>query len=105
MKTESFTINKECDAQYENGMWRYPDSEYRVIHRLCVDPICQNRGVAREALGYIEDVLRNAGIETIRLDVFCGNPAALSLYRNSGYEEVGTAQWRKGRFLLMEKHL
>ena len=100
-----FTINKECDEQYNNGAWRYPDSEYRVIHRLCVDPMYQNRGIARETLGYIENVLRDAGIESIRLDVFCDNPAALSLYRNSGYEEVGTAQWRKGMFFLMEKHL
>ena len=100
-----FAINKECDEQYANGAWRYPDSESRVIHRLCVDPSYQNRGVARETLGYIENILHDAGIETIRLDVFCDNPAALALYRNSGYEEVGTAQWRKGQFLLMEKHL
>lgn len=100
-----FTLNKECDEQYKNGIWKYPDSEYCVIHRLCVNPKYQNRGVAGKTLNYIEDKLRNSGIETIRLDVFCRNPFALSLYRNNGYIEVGTAWWRKGKFLLMEKHL
>lgn len=100
-----FAISKECDEQYQNGKWEYPDSDYRVIHRLCVNPTYQNRGIARETLLFIEDELRSQGIETIRLDVFCNNPFALSLYRNNGYKEVGIAEWRKGRFLLMEKAL
>ena len=44
-------------------------------------------------------------ISTLRLDVFCGNPFALALYRGSFYEEVGIARWRKGEFFLMEKYL
>ncbi len=100
-----FTINKDCDAQYKNGSWQYPDCEYCVLHRLCVNPAYQNRGLAKQALRHIEKALCRRGIEAIRLDVFCGNPFALSLYRKSGYETVGIAKWRKGEFLLMEKHL
>ena len=100
-----FTISKECDEQYNNGSWEYPNSEYRVIHRLCVDPAYQNRGIAKKTLAYIENNLRGKGIDSIRLDVFCNNPYAISLYYNSGYKKVGTAEWRKGKFLLMEKHL
>ena len=100
-----FTINKECDNQYQNGSWKYPDTDYCIIHRLCVDPKYQNKGIAKETLNYIENELRQLGVESIRLDVFCDNPFALALYRNAEYEEVGTAKWRKGRFYLMEKHL
>ena len=100
-----FAISKECDEQYQNGKWEHPDSDYRVIHRLCVNPTFQNQGIAKKTLIHIEDELRNEGIEAIRLDVFCNNPFALSLYRNNGYNEVGIAEWRKGRFLLMEKNL
>lgn len=103
--TVIFTISKESDEQYQNGKWKYPDSEYRVIHRLCVDPKYQNKGIAAETLDHIENSLREIGVESIRLDVFCNNPFALSLYRNKGYREVGTANWRKGKFYLMEKHL
>ena len=100
-----FTINKECDEQYQNGAWKYPNTEYRIIHRLCVDPKYQNKGVAKETLDHIENELRLVGVESIRLDVFYNNPFALSLYRNRRYKEVGTAEWRKGEFYLMEKHL
>ena len=100
-----YAVNKECDEQYHNGSWAYPDSEYRVIHRLCVDPQFQHRGIAKAALEHIEDELRREGVESIRLDVFTENPHALSLYRKNGYQSVGEAHWRKGRFLLMEKKL
>ena len=100
-----FTVNKACDEQYKNGAWKYPNTEYRIIHRLCVDPKYQNMGIAKETLDQIENELRQVGVESIRLDVFYNNPFALSLYRNRGYKEVGTAEWRKGKFYLMEKHL
>jgi hypothetical protein len=33
------------------------------------------------------------------------NPFAQNLYRHNGYEARGFADWRKGRFDLMEKKL
>ncbi len=98
-----YTINKECDKDYENGRWKYPDCEYRVIHRLCVNPTYQNRGVAKSTLFHIEEELKKMNVRAIRLDVFSKNPFALSLYLGIGYEKVGFADWRKGRFYLMEK--
>ena len=100
-----FALSKECDEQYACGAWNDPGGEYRVIHRLCVDPAFQNRGVAKETLAHIENELRKRGVESIRLDVFCENPFALALYRGSGYEAVGAAHFRKGDFYLMEKRL
>lgn len=100
-----YVLNKDSDKEYENGAWKYPNSEYRIIHRLCVNPEYQNRGIAKSTLIHIEKELREMGIETIRLDVFSNNPFALSLYQNNGYKKVGNADWRKGRFYLMEKHL
>lgn len=103
--TVVYAINSDSDEQYQNGTWAYPDADYRIIHRLCVNPAFQNRGVAKETLTHIENTLRDSGTEAIRLDVFTENPFALKLYRNNGYRETGTAHWRKGTFLLMEKHL
>ena len=100
-----YAINKEYDEQYNNGNWKYPNCEYRIIHRLCVNPRYQNRGIAKNTLTHIENELRRSGIETIRLDVYCNNSFALSLYHNNGYEKAGIAEWRKGTFFLMEKHL
>lgn len=81
------------------------DCEYRVIHRLCVNPVYQNRGIAAQTLSHIEEELQKSGIKAVRLDVFSKNPFALSLYLGNGYEKVGFADWRKGSFYLMEKLL
>ncbi len=98
-------INQEFDEAYQNGNWKYHDCNYRIIHRLCVNPIYQKQGIATETRKYIEDELRKSNIKAIRLDVFSQNPVALALYSRQGYENVGIADWRKGRFFLMEKHL
>ena len=100
-----YTVNEECEKEYQNGRWKCPDCTYRIIHRLCVDPSYQNQGIAKCTLSHIEDELHKLHVEAIRLDVFSENPFALSLYRNAGYEKVGFADWRKGRFYLMEKLL
>lgn len=100
-----YTINRECDSEYDKCCWKYTDCEYRIIHRLCVDPNYQNRGIAKNTLKHIEVELKNSNVEAIRLDVFSNNPSALALYLNSGYEKAGFADWRMGKFFLMEKHL
>ena len=45
------------------------------------------------------------GYNSVRLDTFTQNPFAQKLYRHNGYESRGYADWRKGRFDLMEKKL
>ena len=100
-----YVINKSCDVEYNNGDWQYPNAEYRIIHRLCVQPDFQQQGIAKMTMQYIEDELRQSNINAIRLDAFTENPYALKLYKNLGYSIVGNADWRKGRFYLMEKYI
>ena len=75
-----------------------------MILKLCVNPIFQNKGIAKSTLLHIERQLIAKGIHVIRLDVFSNNPFAIKLYHSLGYSEVGYADWRKGRFFLMEKY-
>lgn len=100
-----YVINNSCDEEYNNGDWQYPDTKYRIIHRLCVHPDFQNKGVGKITMEYIESKLSKAGIESIQLDAFNKNSYALKLYKNLGYKIVGYADWRMGRFYLMEKFL
>lgn len=100
-----YAINKECDEQYKNGAWQYIGENFNVIHRLCVSPDFQRKGIAHATLLHIENELAVLGVKAIRLDVFSENPHAVKLYSNSGYDQVGVAHWRKGEFLLMEKLL
>lgn len=100
-----YVINQECEDEYKNGKWKYVDKSFCIIHRLCVNPIFQNKGIGRSTMQHIEKEVLSRGIQAIRLDAFTGNPFALKLYDNLGYSRVGHADWRKGKFYLMEKYL
>jgi ribosomal protein S18 acetylase RimI-like enzyme len=100
-----FCLSQEYDKEYENGMWKKPEKPFYVLHRLCVDPRVQNKGAARQTIKYIENIVAQNGGQAVRLDVFSQNPYAVRLYQRCGYQKVGTAEWRKGTFYLMEKYL
>ena len=99
-----YALNQECEEEYQNGRWKYPDKPYYVVHRLCVHPDFQNQGIARHTLLHIEAELSKMNIHAIRLDAFSDNPFSLKLYDSLDYSRVGYADWRKGRFYLMEKY-
>ncbi|WMJ89363.1 GNAT family N-acetyltransferase [Anaerocolumna sp. MB42-C2] len=100
-----YVINEECDADYRNGAWEYPDDEYCVIHRLCVNPEFQHQGIGKITLEYAEKQMIDRGYQSVRLDAYSNNPFALKLYSKAFYKNVGYAEWRKGRFFLMEKRV
>lgn len=98
-----YVINRECDKEYADGKWQYPNSNYCIIHRLCVNPKFQNQKVGTNTMQYIESQVKGFGFDSIRLDCFTLNPYACKMYQKLGYATVGYANWRKGRFYLMEK--
>ena len=100
-----FVLSEEYDEEYKNGCWQHPDSRFCVIHRLCVNPEFQNKGIASETMKYIENLCKSGGYDSIRLDCFTENPYSRRLYDKTGYSVVGYANWRKGRFELREKKI
>ena len=100
-----FALNQECDEDYQNGEWEYPERPYYVIHRLCVNPVFRNRGVAARTIHYIERLLKGRDVQAVRLDVFSNNPYSQRLYAKAGYVKTGVVEWRKGKFYLMEKYI
>lgn len=100
-----FTLNKDCDEEYKNGTWSYTGDDYIVIHRLCVNPEFQNQGLGRKVCLAIEDLVKTQDVKAIKLDCFTQNPYSQRMYHKLGYSDVGFADWRKGRFILMEKIL
>ena len=101
----SFSLSEECDEEYTLGNWRFPNERHCVLHRLCVHPDAQGRGVARETMQYIELSLLQRGYRVLRLDAFSRNPSALRLYESLGYERTGEVHFRKGLFYFYEKKL
>jgi len=100
-----FVLNQEYDTEYANGNWKYKDSAFTVVHRLCVNPRFQNQGVGTKTMQTLEKILQREGAESIRLDTFSQNPFALRMYEKLGYRRVGEANWRKGLFYLYEKKI
>jgi ribosomal protein S18 acetylase RimI-like enzyme len=100
-----FVLNQICDDEYANGNWQYQDASFYVVHRLCVNPEFQGKGIGRMIMMLIEDMLKNNGVQTIRLDAFSMNPVALRLYETLGFQKVGEVTWRKGLFYLFEKKI
>jgi ribosomal protein S18 acetylase RimI-like enzyme len=100
-----FVLNQDCDEEYSNGSWQYKEASYFVIHRLCVNPVFQGKGIGTRTMLLIEEFLRNKSIETIRLDAYSLNPIALKMYEKLGYKKVGRVNWRKGLFYLYEKKI
>jgi ribosomal protein S18 acetylase RimI-like enzyme len=98
-----YVISTEYDDAYNNASWEYDNA--CIIHRLCVAPGQQNKGIGKKLLDKIEGQLVDMGFDSVRLDVFSENPFALRLYEKNGYEKRGHADWRKGRFYLMEKKI
>jgi GNAT superfamily N-acetyltransferase len=99
-----FTLNQECDAEYADAAWE-DGNEFMVLHRLCVQADRQGEGIGTRTMRAIEEMLKDKGIRSLRLDAFSQNPRALNLYRSLGYKKTGEAQWRKGLFFLFEKLL
>lgn len=100
-----YVISAESDEAYKNATWENNDESAYILHRFCVSPDYQNKGIGKEVLAHIETQIYEMGYKSIRLDAFTENPYAQRLYRKSGYIVRGYADWRKGRFELMEKKI
>ena len=101
----AFMLELCQEGEYEPADWRYAEPRFAVLHRLCVHPGFQGRGVGREAMDYLEREALSRGVCAIRLDAFSQNPVALHLYTSRGYEKAGEIRYRKGVFYLYEKKL
>lgn len=96
--SDLYVISDEADEAYNYAEWKYPNETSLVLHRFCVSPGFQNRGIGKKVLMKIESQIKNKGYDSIRLDVFTKNPYAQRLYRNHGYEVCGFAEWRERTF-------
>jgi ribosomal protein S18 acetylase RimI-like enzyme len=99
------TINEEQDPSYSTIKWEIKRNEILVVHRLCIDPDNQGRGIATRIMHFVEQYARTNKYRSIRLDAFSGNPAANSLYRKLNYSYRGDVYLRKGKFNLYEKEI
>lgn len=95
-------LNEQWDPEYEELNWKQ-SGNVCILHRLCIHPAVQGRGMGRQMLLGLEEAARSMGYTAIRLDAFSQNPHAQRLYRGMGYAYVGDVVFRKGVFHCYEK--
>jgi len=100
-----FVLDPASVPEYSEGNWRYSDLSYSVLHRLCIDPDYQGQGLGTKAVLAAESILREGGIEVLRLDAFSKNLVALRLYEKLEYIRVGELYAEPGSFIMFEKKL
>ncbi len=100
-----YVISSECDEEYHRCQWDSKDEMAYILHRFCISPKYQNQGIGKQMLLHVENQIRTMGYGAVRLDAFTQNPFALQMYEHNGYATKGYADWRMGRFALMEKCL
>lgn len=100
-----FVLNRAYDPEYETGDWQYGQSRFYVVHRLCVNPAFQGKGIGTRAMMAAESIVKQLGGESVRLDAFSQNLISNKLYQKLGYDKVGEVRFRKGLFYLYEKKL
>ena len=98
------SLSPDQEPEYSKIQWRFPESAL-VIHRLCISPAHQGRGIGSSLMRFAENHARCNGFLSIRLDVYSGNQGAVSLYERLGYIHVGqiTFPRRTLPFYCMEK--
>lgn len=70
------------------GGWRSHGGGRAEIKRMYVPDARRGLGLARRMLGWIEDTARTAGHTSLILETGFPLPAAIALYRSSGYADV-----------------
>ena len=101
----AWVVNREYEPEYVSGAWEHTGGDFCVLHRLCVNPELQGRGLAQQAMARMEKNALDKGFDSVRLDVFSQNLHAQRLYERLGYKRTGEVRFRKGIFYLMEKGL
>jgi ribosomal protein S18 acetylase RimI-like enzyme len=81
-------LDEKQEAAYRQVKWHGAEPVL-VVHRLCIAPDQQRKGIAGMFMDFAEDFALQNGYAGIRLDAYSGNPAAVRLYESRGYQKVG----------------
>ena len=98
-------LNNEYDSEYDKIDWMLNHENSIIIHRLTVHSNYQNQGIARALMKFAEEYALNNNYSGIRFDAFSQNSKALHFYKKLGYQEAGSVNFRKGKFIVFEKAL
>ncbi|MEA1787264.1 GNAT family N-acetyltransferase [Arenibacter sp. GZD96] len=83
-------ISSLMDLEYETVTWVTPNNHSYYIHRLAIAPNYQRQGYAHQLMDFAEDLARNKGLISVRLDTFSQNSGNQKFYESRGYQKLET---------------
>ena len=83
----TFILNTKVDEYWSKIEWK--NNNFLGLHLLAIKPDYQGKGFGKKVLAFCEQKAKEKGYESLHLDVFSKNPAAMNLYINNGYKKVG----------------
>jgi ribosomal protein S18 acetylase RimI-like enzyme len=98
MHVGAITLDEMQPPQFQGLPWRCTTGRALLVHRLCVRPDCQGRGIARRLMDFAETFAADHGHTCIRLDAYPANPRAISLYERRGYQRMGQVIFPRRKF-------
>lgn len=99
----TFVLNRRCNDKFNDIKWQFPEDSYFVMHRICVAAEKQHKGMGTCAMIKAEKILKDKGIESLRMAVYVGNTHAVKMCKRLGYRVSGTATLHGMECDLMEK--
>jgi len=96
-------LNEEQFPDYQNLKWEDNGGRFLVVHRLCVLPRFQGKGLAKQLMSFTEGYAGKNKYGSIRLDTYTLNQKALALYDSLGYRRAGMVSFRDKNFQCFEK--
>ena len=75
------TVDTCFDAEYAGVNWLF-GVKPGAFHRLAIAPVHQGKGLGKQVVGAVCDILRGMGCDTLRIDTYASNLGAQTLYEN-----------------------
>ena len=70
------------------GLMSYAMDEAHILN-VCTDPVYRRQGIANFLLDHLVTQARSREVDWVLLEVRKSNTAAIALYENSGFHEIG----------------
>ena len=82
-------IDQNQDETYLAIDWKDKSNSFLVVHRLGVKEENWGEEMGKRLMNFVEDLVVEKKLKSIRLDTYSGNPKAMEFYKQLGYTRLG----------------
>ena len=82
-------IDKCQDPTYLTIDWTDETNNFMVVHRLCSKTSVWGKGIGKQMMEFAENLAKDKGCVSMRLDTYVNNPKAIAFYKHIGYKQLG----------------